>query len=117
MAGRGQGADAHGTNFHFVAIAERGVREGGFGFGSYIYGCAGAGGKFFVPGDEVRVQVRFEDVADFEILLFGGLEINIDVALRVDDRCLALGADHVGGVRQTGQVELLKVHWELPPCE
>ena len=54
-----------------------------------------------MSGDEVGVQVSFEDVADFQILLFGGFQINVDIALRIDNCGLAFGADHVGGVRET----------------
>ena len=67
---------------------------------------AGALGKFVMAGDEVGVQVRFDDVLDLQPLFAGGVEVDVDVALRVDHRRDAFRPDQVGSVRQTAQKEV-----------
>jgi hypothetical protein len=50
-------------------------------------------------------------------LRFGFRQVLINVALRVNDRGLAFGADEVRGVRETSEVELLEVHFLKTPVE
>ena len=45
-----------------------------------------------VAGDEVGMQVRLEDVADREAVLLRGFEVDLDIALRIDDHRLALAS-------------------------
>ena len=71
---------------------------------------AGARGQFPVAADEVRVQVRLDDVLDLQSTGGGLRDVLLNVALRVYDRGLALRTDEVGGVRQTAEIELLEVH-------
>jgi hypothetical protein len=68
-----------------------------------------------VPADEVGVQVRLDDVPDAEAGARGLLDVLLDIALRVNDRRLALGADEVRGVRQASEVELFEVHRGTQP--
>ena len=56
------------------------------------------------------MQVRLDHMADREVLLLRFLQIHLDVALRVDNRGLFLGSDHVRGVRQAAEIELFKEH-------
>ena len=68
--------------------------------------------KLEMAGDEVRVEVRQEDVLDLEAVLAGEREIPIDVALRIDDgrHTRLLVTDEVRRVGETAEVELLKNH-------
>src|SRR5688500_15383024 len=70
-----------------------------------------------MPRYEIRVKVREEDVLDRQPMLRRKREVLVRVALRVDDDGGArrLVADHVGGVRETAQVELLEDHDGPPP--
>ena len=71
---------------------------------------AGLCGELLVSGDEVGVQMGFDDVFDAQAVLGGGLEINVDIALRVDDGGDAVGPDQIRGVGQTSEVELFEYH-------
>ena len=75
-----------------------------------VDGGAAPGGQLFVAGDEIRVQVGLEDVTDADALLLRRLQVNLDIALRIDDHRLAFGGQQVRGMGQASQVELLKVH-------
>ena len=86
------------------------MREPGMSLGADVDLGAGAGGKFFVSGDKIGVEVSLENVADLEALLIGRLEIKINIALRIDDRSYAVGPNHVGRMGQAGQVELFEIH-------
>src|SRR5581483_6510254 len=70
-----------------------------------------SGGKFLMARHEVGVQVRFDNVANIQAVFPGLLQVNADVALRVDDGGNPLGSEHVGGVGKAAKVELLKVHF------
>ena len=65
---------------------------------------------FLVPGDEIGMKMSFKNVPDLEVLLFRRLQINVNVALRIDHGRFAAGADHVRSVRQAIEVELFKIH-------
>ena len=51
-----------------------------------------------VAGDEVGVEMGLDDVLDLEALLLRGFDVDVDVALGVDDGGDAIGGDEVGGV-------------------
>ena len=63
-----------------------------------------------MAGNEVGMQVSFEDVANRNVIRLGSIKINLYVPLRVDQNGLALGRKHVGCVGQTAQIELFEVH-------
>ena len=90
------------------------MREFRVGLRSYIDLRARARCQLFVPGNKVGVQMSFEDVSDSKILLFGRLQIDVHIALRINYRRLALRSDHVRSMGQTGQVELFKIHIATP---
>src|SRR5258708_6432482 len=69
--------------------------------------------KLFVSGNKIGVQMSLEYVPDFKILLAGRLQIDVYVALWIKHRSLALGSNHVRSMRQTGEVELFKIHRRL----
>jgi len=65
-----------------------------------------------VAGNEVRVEVRQEDVPDAQTVLGGKRQVLIHVTLRIDDGsgvCL-LVADQIRRVREAIQIELLQDH-------
>ena len=57
--------------------------------------------------------MRLDHVPDAQPVLARPLQIELDVALRIDDRRHTFGADHVRGVRQATEVELFEVHGVL----
>ena len=54
-----------------------------------------------------ETKSRFDDVLDLQAPFFGGVYINIDVALRVDHGRDSLRTHQVGSVGQTSQEKLL----------
>ncbi len=71
-----------------------------------------------MTGDEIRVHVGQEHVANRAPELLGVGEVLLDVALRIDRRGDAPHAvgDQVGGVRETAEVVLLEDHSEPLGC-
>ena len=67
-------------------------------------------GQLLVAAHEVGVEVGLDDVLDGEAVRTGLLQVLLDVALGIDDRGLALGADEVRRVGETPKIELLEVH-------
>jgi hypothetical protein len=71
-----------------------------------------------MAGDEVGVEMGLDDVLDAETFLAGEVEVEVDVALRVDDGGYAFGGHDVGGVSETAEEELLDeygFHNVVPP--
>ena len=68
--------------------------------------------EFDVAGDEVGVEVREKHVLDRESTGLGVGEVLADVPLGIDHgrRPRLVVRDHVGGVREAGQVVLLDLH-------
>ena len=69
-------------------------------------------GQLEVAAEEVGVDMRFDDPLDGQPMVVGLVEIDGDVAPRVDDDspAAALVADEVRGVRQARQIVLGKDH-------
>lgn len=63
-----------------------------------------------MAGDEVRVEMGFDDVLDAEVFLAGEVNVDVDVALGVDHGGNAFGGDEVGGVGEAAQEELFDEH-------
>src|SRR5262245_26045277 len=72
--------------------------------------------QFSVSGNKIRVKVRLENVTNFEAILLCCSQIDVYIPLRIYHQRLPFGSDHVGGVRQTSQVELFKIHSLTPQC-
>src|SRR5262245_1223624 len=70
-------------------------------------------GKLAMAADEIGVQMRLDHVSDLKPFGFGFVDVLLDVALRIDDRPFAPGADQIRSMRQTSQIKLLEVH-EVP---
>jgi hypothetical protein len=73
---------------------------------------SGALGQFPRARQEVRVDVGLDHRFDDQPALVGEPQIAVDVALRVDEDRLAgrVAADQIGILRQTGVVDLMKMH-------
>ncbi len=69
-----------------------------------------------MPGDEIGVKMRQENVLDLELVLGGKGNVLVGVALRVNNgrRACRFVSNHVGSVRQARQVELLEDHFRPP---
>src|SRR5262245_35380872 len=68
------------------------------------------GRQFAMTGNKVGVEVRLNDVLDGETVAFGLIEVNVDIAAWINDGGFALGSEEIGGVGETGEIELLKMH-------
>jgi hypothetical protein len=72
--------------------------------------CAGALRQFVVAADKIGVKVSLDYVLDFQPESLGFFNVLVDVALRVYDRGLAVGANQIRRMRQTPKIELFEVH-------
>src|ERR1700685_2653065 len=102
MTGSLESANPHAPKLQFIVFDQWNVGKSSTRFRADIYFRAGPCRQFFVPRDKIRVKMRFEYVFYLEILLVGGLQVNVNVPLRIDHRRLALRTDHVRGMGQTG---------------
>ena len=92
-----------------VAVVEWVVRVGCVGGCADGDGGSGAAGEFGVAGDEVGVEMGFDDPADADVEAGGGFDVEIDVALRVDDGGFSGVMDEVGGVGETAEIEAFDI--------
>jgi hypothetical protein len=63
-----------------------------------------------MSADEIGVQVSLDHVLDAETEPFRGIDILIDIALRIHHHRLSGVGDQIRGVGETGEIELLEVH-------
>ena len=68
-------------------------------------------GKFPVTAYEIRMEMRFDDVFDFELLRFGFLKVLVDIALRIDYGSFTFGTNQVRSMSETSEIELLEIHF------
>jgi len=70
-----------------------------------------------VAGNEIRVEVRQEDVRDTKVVIGRERQILIDVALRIDDSrgTALLISNDVRGVCETVEIKLLEEHMSIMP--
>src|SRR5258708_12032096 len=66
--------------------------------------------KLAMPADKIRVQVRFDDVFNFQILRGCFVHVLIDVALRIYYRGFTCRANQIGSVSETVEIELFEIH-------
>ena len=78
--------------------------------------CSHTIAQLEVPGNEVRMEVRQDDMLDPETMLLGKPQVSVDVSLWIDDGRDArlLVAHEIRRVRQTVTVELLENHVVVP---
>ena len=105
-----QNLQAHASEFERVAVAKRSERVTRLRRRAEADRRADAIAQFQMSGDKIGVQVSEEHVFDFEPVYGGECDVLIDVALGVNHYCggCLLVSDHVGRVRETGQVELFQ---------
>ena len=108
-----QRAHTNHADLHFEAVAQSDMRKIRRSLRSDVNLRACAHGQFFVPRNEVGMEMRFKNMTDLQALLFGGFQIDVDVALRIDDGGFAFRSEHVGRMCQAIQVKLLKIHLRL----
>ena len=85
MAGSLQEIEAAVTELDGVAVRYGRVRHGRARALAEIDTRTSAVGKLVVAGDEVGVEVCFDDVPDLQTLVSGRVDVDVDVALGVDD--------------------------------
>ena len=110
MAGRLDEAERDAAHAQLFAVADGAVRERGCGARAEDDFGSGARRQFPVPAHEVGMEVRLDHVPDLQALLFGQRDVLLDVALRIDDRGLAVRPEQVRGMCETTQIELFEVH-------
>ena len=86
MPGRLERGQADAAELHAIVIVQRRERILRLGRCAEIDRGAGPLAQFQVPGHEIRVEMRQEDVRDAQPVLLGVGEVLADVALRVDHR-------------------------------
>src|SRR5262245_14233497 len=98
------------TELQFVPILDFDMGELRTGSRADIDLRSGAFRKFAVSRHEVGMDVSLDDVFDLPPFAGCRLEVDVDIALGIDDSREAIGPDHVGGVGQTAQIESLDLY-------
>lgn len=95
-----------------VAVGGRPMRKAQGGGRTRDDGGARAGGELAAAGDEIGVQVSLQAVSNRPAAPAGGVDIAVDVTLRVDRNGApaALGRDPVGGIPKPLVEEVLDPH-------
>ena len=71
---------------------------------------ASAPRQLMMAGNEIRMQMGFDNMRNGNVALAGGSEIEIHITLRIDHRRRSVRADQIGCLRQTPEIELLEDH-------
>jgi len=66
--------------------------------------------KLMMAGNEVGVEMGFDDVPDFQAVRLRFFEVDVDVALRIDHCSISAGTDQVRSMSKTAEVELTEIH-------
>jgi hypothetical protein len=98
------------TETDLIAFTDADVRERSFRERTQVNLRAGSIRQLAMTADEVRMQMRLNDVPDREPLPVSFFDVQGDIALRVDDASESFRPEHIRRVRKARQVELLKVH-------
>jgi hypothetical protein len=93
VAGRFKDTNATVSEANLVSVAEGLMWELSSGEGSHANLCAGALRKLAMSGNEIGVEMRFENVLDRDVFFRGGVEVNLNITLRIDDDGFALGGE------------------------
>jgi hypothetical protein len=65
---------------------------------------------FIVSGDEVGVEVGFEDAANHGTVHPRGVDVDVDIPPRINHGSLSVGKEQVRRMRQTAEIKLFKMH-------
>jgi len=93
-----------------VAVVDGDVREFSTGPRSQIDTRSGAFRQFAMSRNEVGMNVSFDDVFDLHVFGRCRVEVDVHVALGIDDGCHALRRNHIRGVGQAAQIESLHLY-------
>src|SRR6266496_26972 len=93
-----------------IAVFNRSVRERSAGAFAEINARRGALGKLMMTGNEVGVEVGFDNVLDLQVLSLGGIKVNVNVALRINDRGDSVRIDQVRSMGQAAQIEVFDLN-------
>jgi hypothetical protein len=93
------------TELNLVSVLDRDVSELSAGFRAEIDLRSGAFRQFPMPRHEVGMDVSLDDVFDSPILTSCRIEVDIHIALGIDDDCDAFRRNHVRGMGQAAQIE------------
>ena len=110
MAGRFQSAQHDTAGAQLVAVTHRAMRKLRVRGRADDDLRAAACGELLMSADKVGVQMGLDDVADAQPGRARRVEILLDVALRIDDHGLPVGADQIRRMGETSEVELAEVH-------
>jgi len=58
-----------------------------------------------MTGNEIGVEMCFDNVLDLQVLLFGGIKVDVNVALWINDRGDSVRFDQVRRMGQAAQIE------------
>ena len=97
------------SEFELVPLAN-GMAVFEIEFGPVVYLRSGNVGQLNGADDVVFVAVCFEDMGDPAALAARNIEINADVASRVDDKCLAVVTGDIGQMCDSGRVDGFEKH-------
>jgi hypothetical protein len=95
-----QEPEATVAELNLVSVRDRDVKEFSAGSHAEIDVRSGAFRKFAMSRHEVGMDVSLDDVFDLGIHASCRFEVNIHIALRIDDGGDALRPNHVRGVRE-----------------
>ena len=110
MARGVQDLDGHLAHLEDLAVVGDVRIEGGIGVRAEHDGGARFLRQGHVPGDEVGVEVRLEDVLDLLATGFRSIEVRFDLSERVDDDGLITALDVVGALGEAAGVDLFDFH-------
>src|SRR6266568_847341 len=74
------------TELEGITVFDGGMRESSAGTFAEINARSSALSKLMMAGDEVGVQVGFDDVLDLQTLFHSVVKVDVNVALRINDR-------------------------------
>src|SRR5262249_8380382 len=98
------------ANADLVPVAYGNVLEAGLRLRTEVDLRAGALRELAVTRNEIRVEGRLDDVPDLQPSPAPFLAVDVAIAARIDAGRLPVGADGVGGLRETAEVELVEIH-------
>jgi hypothetical protein len=98
VTGGFESRDAHLADLQLKTVFDCCVRERGFGLRSHVDAGAGSRCQLAVAGNEIGMKMSFEDVANGNVVLLCGLQVNLYITLRIDYNSLSFGRQHVGRV-------------------
>jgi hypothetical protein len=110
VAGCLQKPKRHVSHDDLIAFMNRYEWKLHFGTGSKIDFRTRARSEFMMPGHKVGVTVCLDDKFDRQAVSSGIIDININVALGIDNSRVIPGSDQIRSVGKTAEVKLPEIH-------